>query len=246
MRAASPKTHVFVAGVQRSGTNMLMHALERSLATDVYHETDRRAFDSYEMRDRRTIEQLARRSRPPVFVIKALCEGDMLDELLDRLRPSKAVWMLRRYEDCVNSAAVSFKSLPRSVAALVADRNAAGWRGRGMSDRTYDIVRHHYHSGINDASAIALFWYLRNVLFFERGLDRDPRVMIARYETMVHEPDIELRRVCEFIGIRYSPWIARKVVTTSVGRRASPLVEPRIRDLCDALTARFVAVASDA
>ena len=44
------RRYLFVGGVQRSGTNMLMDVLERSYETDVYHERDPRAFDGYQMR----------------------------------------------------------------------------------------------------------------------------------------------------------------------------------------------------
>ena len=39
--------HVFVAGMQRSGTNLLMDVLDASAATQVFHETDPRAFERY-------------------------------------------------------------------------------------------------------------------------------------------------------------------------------------------------------
>ncbi len=53
-----PRLHVLVAGVQRSGTNMLMDVLERSWDTDLYHEMDVRSFDIYEMRPRSVIHAL--------------------------------------------------------------------------------------------------------------------------------------------------------------------------------------------
>lgn len=47
-----PRTCVFVAGMHRSGTNMLMEVLDWNGLTDVYHEADLRAFTpGYEMRD---------------------------------------------------------------------------------------------------------------------------------------------------------------------------------------------------
>ena len=81
-----PRTHVFVAGQQRSGTNMLMEVLEWSPYTDVYHETDPRAFTpGYEMRETAVIQDLARASRAPFFIVKSLCELDRLRSLLDDL-----------------------------------------------------------------------------------------------------------------------------------------------------------------
>ena len=64
---------IFLAGMQRSGTNMLMEVLERSLATQVIHERDPRAFDNYLMRPPEVIAALRARSRAPVFVTKARC-----------------------------------------------------------------------------------------------------------------------------------------------------------------------------
>ena len=66
------RTVVFVAGQQRSGTNMLMDVLDRHWRTDVFHETDTRAFERYQMRDIDTIRTLVGRSRASHVVIKAL------------------------------------------------------------------------------------------------------------------------------------------------------------------------------
>jgi hypothetical protein len=93
---------IFVAGVQRSGTNMLMDVFEKSLQTDVFHERDRRAFDNYLMRPTSIIRQLYDQSPAPFFVIKALCELQRLESLLKEFAPSKAIWVVRDFEDVVN------------------------------------------------------------------------------------------------------------------------------------------------
>src|SRR5688572_22752173 len=48
--SSGPRLCVFVAGVHRSGTNMMMDILERSWETDVLHESDSRAFEDNLMR----------------------------------------------------------------------------------------------------------------------------------------------------------------------------------------------------
>ena len=81
------RTYVFVAGMQRSGTNMVMDVLERSLGTDVYHENDPRAFERYEMRDPAVIRQLANGSGTPLFRAWAENWGKRLREsLAERFR----------------------------------------------------------------------------------------------------------------------------------------------------------------
>jgi hypothetical protein len=105
----SGKQHVFVAGMQRSGTNMLMETLEWNVHTNVYHETDRRAFNEvYEMRDISTIRLLEASSKAPFFFIKSLCGLDRLGELMDAFAPAKCVWIVRDFRDSTNSAVRSF------------------------------------------------------------------------------------------------------------------------------------------
>lgn len=242
-RRASPgQRFVFVAGAQRSGTNMLMDILERSDVTDVYHERDTRAFKDYIMREPAVIRSLADRSVAPVFVIKSLCELDRLPALLQEFQPSQLVWIVRDYRDMINSALVSFPSLPQSMARIYEDRTAADWRSRGLSDETYDLIRKLYRPGIDDASAVALFWYMRNVLFFEQGFDKAPNASLTLYEPLVTEPDQELKRVFRFLNLDYSRFIARQVFASSVRRRPAPGIDPQIDALCAELHGRFLAL----
>lgn len=236
---------VFVAGAQRSGTNMLMDILERSDATDVYHERDTRAFKDYVMRQPKVIRKLAENSRAPVFVIKSLCELDRLPALMEEFAPSRLVWIVRDYRDMINSALVSFPSLPRSMAQIYADRTAADWRSRGLSDATYGIIRKLYRPGIDDASAVALFWYMRNVLFFENRFDRMPNSALTLYEPLVTEPDQELRRIFEFLELEYSRSISRHVFASSIRRRPAPAIDPEIDAVCTELHGQFVALRND-
>lgn len=234
---------VFVAGVQRSGTNMMMDVLERSYETDVYHERDTRAFDNYQMRERMVIHQLARRSKAPVFVIKSLCELQDLKSLMDEFSPAKTIWVMRHYEDVVNSMLVSFRHQARQVQRIVSDRKGDGWwLGRGMSDETFGILKELVRPDLDDASAAALQWYLRNTLFFEQGLDTDARVMAVSYEHLVSEPQDQFRKIFGFLGLRYTPHVASTIFATSVKRRVSPAIIQPVRELCDGLNARIAAV----
>jgi hypothetical protein len=239
--AATPTT-VFVAGVQRSGTNMVMDVLERSLGTDVYHERDARAFDNYLMRPPELILQLRQRVRASHFVIKALCELQRLSQLMQTFAPARTLWVLRDCPDVVNSMLVSFRNQARQVLRIAADRNSDGWRGEGMSDETHALVRQLAHPAIDDASAAALQWYFRNVLYFEQGFDRDPRVLLVRYERLVTHPHEEFERMFRFLGLHYSAWVSKRVFASSVRKRAAPPIHPDIQQACERLAARFEAL----
>ena len=232
----------FVAGVQRSGTNMLMDVLEQSFATDVYHERDTRAFDHYQMRDTHTIQTLVEKSKAPKFIIKSLCELQHLTQLMEQFAPAKVVWIVRDYHDVVNSMLVSFGNQAKQVLRIREDRSSDGWLGEGMSDTTHALLRRLAHANIDDSSAAALSWCFRNILFFEQGFHRDSRVKLVRYESLVNTPATQFPQIFDFIGIPYRPWHSRKVVASSIRRRTPPVIEAPVRAACDELLQRFDAL----
>lgn len=239
---AAPPAVTFVAGVQRSGTNMLMDVLERSFATDVIHERDRRAFERFQMRDRAVIRSLVTGSRAPHFIIKSLCELQHLTGLMEDFAPARTLWIVRDYNDVVNSMRVSFGNQAKQVRRIAKDRDSDGWQGQGMSDATHALVRARVHEGIDDSSAAALIWFFRNQLFFDQGFDRDPRVLLVRYESLVTQPEPEFQRIFAFLDLPYRPWHSRKVVAHSIRKAREPEIEAPIRELCEAMTARFDAL----
>ena len=230
---------IFVAGVQRSGTNMMMDVLERSFETVVYHERDQRAFDAYQMRSTDVIHGLIASSSAKHVVIKALCELQDLHRLLSEFAPARAAWVLRNYEDVVNSHLALWTGMPRNIGLIVNNRNSAGWRGQGMSNATHNLIRKLYHPDITNASACALFWYFRNILFFEQGFDKDHRVYPIKYESLVKDPQNQFQRLFDFLGIQYTQWISRKVFASSVSKRRAPQIDPPIRMICNSLMQRF-------
>lgn len=238
----------FVAGVQRSGTNMMMDVLERSYETDVYHERDPRAFDNYQMRDFSVIHGLLQHSNAPCFIVKSLCELHDLTQIMNAFgevseRPVKTVWVNRHYNDVVNSMLVSFNNQAAQVKRIAHNRTSDGWLSGGLSDETFDLLKTLVHEDISDASAAALIWYFRGVLFFEQGFDNDPRVQLVQYETLVTEPQAEFARVFDFFGIDYSQRVSCKVFGSSVRRRNPPEIDEAVIELCEGLMKRFDVVA---
>lgn len=236
-----PKLSVFVGGMQRSGTNMIMDRLERSFATDVYHERDARAFDDYLMRPLPIIQDLFKASQAEFFVIKALCELDQLTSLMNTFAPAKTIWIVRDYRDAVRSALVSFSNFKEHVRGIAANRFVDDWRAHGMSEATHAIVCRHWHPDMSEPTASALIWYFRNVLFFDQGFDRDPRVHLLAYETLVNNPEAECKAMFDFLGLRYTPWITRGVFSSSVRHQPPQDLDPAVGALCEDLLARFAA-----
>jgi len=252
---AGPKQTVFVAGVQRSGTNMVMDILEQSWQTEVFHEFDPRAFDNYMMRPPAVIGGLIDASPAPWVIVKALHEGHDLAGLLARFKPAKAIWMFRRFDDMINSNMANWPGGRNQIEDIVATpdpgpdpapdpgpdpgRDRAAWRGRGMTEATRATVRAHHHPAINDATALGLFWFYRNQLFFDQGLADDRRVQLMRYESLVETPALAVDDLARFLGLRPTEPMRRLVVPGSIAKRPAPEIEPAVRRLCQEMLARL-------
>lgn len=234
--------HVFVAGMQRSGTNLLMDVLDASLMTQVFHETDVRAFHEYQMRELDVIHQLVQACPAPVFVIKALCELDRIKLLMETFSPAKTLWVVRDWRDSVNSAIKSFDNFVSQWHRLTRG-DPCSWRGRGMSPATREQLARLYHPGASEAEGAAIMWFYRNVLFFEQQLDADARVRVVFYEDLVQHPMDVVAAVYDFAGLSgFSAAIARRIHARSVKHHSLPDISPEVASLCDGLLSRFVAM----
>jgi hypothetical protein len=234
--------HVFVAGMQRSGTNLLMDVLDASADTQVFHETDARAFERYQMRDPAVIRQLAQQCPAPLFVIKALCELDRIKPLMATFSPAKTLWVVRDWRDSVNSAIKSFGNFVPQWNRL-AQGDANDWRGRGMSDPTRELLAALYHPDASEAEGAAIMWFYRNALFFEQQLAADPRVRVVFYEDLVRHPMREVAAVYDFLGLQgFNQRVAGRIHARSVKHRSPPDIAPAVMSLCDELLARFRAL----
>ncbi len=234
--------HVFVAGMQRSGTNLLMDVLDASAATQVFHETDPRAFERYEMRDLAVIKQLAANCPAPVFVVKALYELDRIKFLMDTFTPAKTLWAVRDWRDSVNSAIKSFGNFVPQWRRL-AHGETNDWRGRGMSPATRELLAAMYRPDVSEAEGAAIMWFYRNILFFEQLLATDARVRVVFYEDLVQHPMREVAAVYDFIGLQgFNRRVAGRIHARSVKHRSPPNISPAISALCDELLARFRAL----
>jgi Sulfotransferase family len=231
--------HVFVAGMQRSGTNLVMDILDASVSTQVFHETDPATFAQYEMRDIGVIRSVVERCATPVFVIKSLCELDRISFLMNQFPPAKTLWIVRDWRDSAKSAIKSFGNfVPQWLRLAQGEQN--DWRGRGMSESTRGILRRLYRSEASEAEGAAIMWFYRNILFFEQRLDTEARVRLVFYEDLVREPVHELTGIYAYLDLPgCKPGTARHIHARSVEHARIDDIAQEVRDLCDGLMLRF-------
>lgn len=241
---------VYLVGIQRSGTNMLLRGLETSPELEVRNENDRRVFYRYRLRSDETVAAVVRASRHPYVLFKPLCDSHRVDYLLDRLdslAPGRAIWAYRAVDGRVRSAVAKFgDNNLRVLAEIAAGSGSDLWQAGRLSEDSLELIRSFDYSVMTPESAAALFWYVRNSLYFELGLHERGDVALSAYEALLADPESEMRRLCDFLDL---PWGPRLIAHFRAHPSSAPPplpLDPRIRARCDALQARLDAAAAGA
>jgi hypothetical protein len=228
--AGAPATLGFVVGAQRSGTTMLLEALDRSRQTAVYHEYHSQAMDAFRLRPLPVIERLAATSAAQVMVLKPLTESQSVDVLLERFPDAKAIWMFRGYQDVANSAVAKWPGDNTRFANAVRDGRLAGldWQAERINPEVLELVAHLAGGDLTEQEGAALFWYARNHLYFDRKLHDDPRVRLVEYEELVSDPLNAFPGVFGHLGLSFEPRFVEGVTASSLGRRRFGPINPEI------------------
>jgi len=237
---SGPKNVILVSGVQRSGTNMIMDFYDRSFETTVFHETDKRVYESYHLRTWPELKRNIAASPSRTVALKALLEAHELSPLLHAFAPAKLVWIFRPYDDMVNSYLQNWPGGRNEIDKVIKDPDSAAWRGKGMTAETHAIVKRHYDPAMSEASALALFWYYRNQLIFDQGLHDDHRCRLVFYDDLVRVPERCGRSLAEFSGLVPHSRLWSGFNTSSVRRRPPPNIAPEIRRLADLMLEKLL------
>ena len=236
---------VLVVGVQRSGTNMLMEIFERSWRFSAFHDHDPRAFTNFQPRALDVVRAEFERESARCIAFKPMTElhrlRSMLDGLVESRRGERGVglWALRRMDDVVASHVERWTGMPESMRRLASDPDWEDWRAGGLSPESRDLVRRFATEDLDNGTACALFWYVRNVQFFEQGYDSMPDVALVPYEHCVVDPTVRIGSLFRRMGLPFESAMTRHVHGARVGRTGRPSVHPEVRDLCENLARRF-------
>jgi hypothetical protein len=229
---------VFLVGVQRSGTNMLARGLERAPEVEVHNENDQKAFARFRLRPEPVIRGIVEGSKHAFVLFKPLCDSHRIPDLLDGLdtpSPGRAIWAYRAFEGRVRSSVAKFGDSNLRALRRISEGTGAGlWQAGGLSEENLELIRSFDYDRMTPESASALFWFVRNSLYFDLGLDRRPDVVLASYEAMISEPDPAMRSLCAFLGLPYREGLIAGIEP----RRPRSLeveIDPGIRARCERL-----------
>lgn len=236
---------VYVVGLQRSGTNMIMRGVDLAPEVEVRNENDRRLFDRFHLRPDDVLVRLVRASRHQVVLVKPLCESHRVDLLLDLagVPGGRAVWVYRDCEARARSEVSKFATSNLDALRVVAaGAGESIWQGQRLPRESVELVRSFDLKNMSAETAAVLFWLVRNRLYFDLGLAERPDVALVSYDAFIADPASEMRFLCDFAGLPFRPEMYKGVVprSTNVIRRTVP-VDPTVLQLARRLARRLEA-----
>ncbi len=242
------KTTLFIVGCQRSGTTLMYQMFERDLNAKVYGEFSK--LSSHDLKNKIRLNSLdlvknvIDRDRYPLIVLKPLVETQNTLQLLNFFEDSKALWMYRHYKDVVASNLKKFgiRSGINDLQPIVAN-DRQNWRVENMSDNVRSTILKHFSEDMNPYDAAALFWFVRNSLFFELQLDTNPNVKICRYKDLVTNPTTIMEEIYKFLEQDFpGNKIVKSVHHSSIGKGKNVTLSTEIDHLCQELWNKLNAV----
>jgi hypothetical protein len=247
--ARGTATAVLLTGTPRSGTNMMVRGLAALPEVEVFNEGDRRAFRRYRLRPDPVVVDLVHRSRHRFVLLKPLLDSHRVAALLDLLgapEKARALWAYRDVDARARSALTKFGSSALVVLGEVArTERSTRWQAASMTPETHATLRSFDWDRLTPADGAALMWVVRNQLFFDLGLDRRSDAMAVSYEAVVRDPEAVTRAMCAHLGVEWRPRVSARIDQRSV-RVARLELDPRVRELCDAMAERLDRAASAA
>jgi len=233
---------LYIVGLQRSGTNMLLGAFSEAPEAEIHNESESsHAFRNWALRDDDVVRSIVVQSRHRVVVFKPLVDSHRVVHLIEGLgtpTPGRAIWIYRDVRDRIKSSWAKFGDATGTVVPRIAAGHR-GWETGGLSDERLELVHRLGGADLSAGSAAALYWYLRNGLYFDLGLDRRSDVVLVSYDRFVADPEPFMRRLCDLAGIPYRAEMVRGIERRPPPTPAELDVDPEIATLCEGLRRRL-------
>ena len=242
VKKTDQKSILLILGCQRSGTSLMYWIFERDFDTKIYRESSELSsndVNKIRLNPLVSVQVAIDKHKVPLVVLKPLVESQRALMLLENLKGAKVLWMYRHYKDVASSNLKAF-GIKNGINDLrpIVEKKPDNWRSEHISEYTRSIVLEHFSEDMNPYDAAALFWFVRNRLFFELNLDNNINVMLCRYEDLVAHPADVMQTVYKFVGCAYpGDQIDRDVHRQSIGKGDTTKLSPEIEKVCAELLA---------
>ncbi len=236
LRRRQESQPILIAGMQRSGTTMMMDVFHFRKDVGVFDEArNSPVFEDFRIRSLSVLKASLGLMRLPFSVYKIICDSHQIDSFLDGLPGARVVWV---YRDPVDNAASQMKKFAQPVAAVrkvAKGEEGGGWLAEGVSPEAMLQVQSLPYEELSDFDWCGVNWWLRNLLFFENRLETNDSVLLLRYEDLARNPLVEMRRICDFCQLPEDHRSLRFVHSRSVRKAEGESFHPAVASLCAGL-----------
>lgn len=236
---------LLVLGCQRSGTTMLLESFRHDIRSTIFTESSaisqlgQDPVNQFCLRPLDEVKAIFKNSTAPFIVAKPICDSQNCPDLLVNLKSSKALWIYRNYLDVVSSNVKMFQRQVDNIRVIV-ECEPNNWRSEKVSEASRLILSSYYSPNMSLEDAAALFWYVRNIFFFELSLSQNPYVMLCKYEDLVLDPKKMFERIYQFVEFPDPQSnIISNINANSVGRGGQVQLGKEIYKLCNDLWGRL-------
>ena len=186
------KKILFIVGCQRSGTSLILRIFENDLNTKTFSEFSILSSEDQEkirLNPLHSVKKDLQKIRVPFIILKPLVESQNTLKLLEYFNKSKALWMYRNYKDVALSN-LNYFTINNGIEDLrpIIKNDSNHWISEKASPQVREIILDHFSENMNPYDAAVLFWYARNSLYFELGLEQNPNVLLCKYEDLITQP----------------------------------------------------------
>jgi len=238
------KRILFIVGCQRSGTTLMLRIFRNDQNVKTFGEHSRLSSnDEYKIRlnPLHLVKKDIGKVRESLIVLKPLVESQRTPKLLDYFEESKAVWMYRDYKDVASSNLFRF-GVKNGINDLrpIAENTSGNWRSDNISKSVREIIASHFSENMNPYDAAVLFWYARNRLYFDLGLDKDPNVLLCPYERLITNPAQIIKTIYRGLDQDYpGSHLHEEIHSNSVNKGENIILSPSINQLAAELLSRM-------
>lgn len=235
------KTVVLILGCQRSGSTMMYNIFCKDHRSKVFQEFSKLSSDDTENKIRLNSKQKLERQIEslghPVVVLKPLVESQHTDMLLSIGENTKGIWLYRHYKDVAASNLKKFgaENGKKNIKPIIAGESD-NWRSEKVSSAVREQIKNLVSSDLSNLDYAALFWWARNMLYFEQRLYNIPLIYTCNYSNLVSSPLEETQKIYAFLDIDHpGEKIVKHVHSNSIGKGNKAQLSNSVENLCSDL-----------
>jgi hypothetical protein len=177
----------------------------------------------------------------PLIVLKPLVESQNANTLLKKIPNSSILWVYRYYKDVAYSDIKKFRKNNGewNILPFINDEQV-NWRNENSSKASSQLVKNLYKENLSPIDLACLFWYLRNILYFEQNLDKEAHVTLWKYEAFVNTPTKLLNNILSNLDLpEQHKELSRHIYSSSINSSSKIEIHPKIEKLCEGLYSKL-------